>query len=280
MAKISATDVQELRQKTGIGMMDCKKALTDSNGDKEKALKILKEKGMAVAAKRADKQASEGIIHLRVTDDLQTGYMIQIGCETDFVAKNKDFLKLAQKIGEQYVSRGESFINSDELKTLLTEGSAVTGEKIEVAEHVTMKAEQGFISGYLHSNKKIGVLTEIKCPEAAFTNEKVIQLGKDICMQIAAMHPLALSPADIKEEQKEEQKQIFLKQMENSGKPPEILEKIVTGKLNKYFSEKCLLEMPFVKDTSLKIKQLVKNITKETGFELEVKAYNRLQLGE
>jgi len=278
MANYTAKDVKELRERTGIGMMDCKKALEETGGNLEESLKLLKEKGLKVAAKRADRATKEGLILSQVTGT--TGYMIQVGCETDFVAKNDDFKNVAESLFEKFKTTGADFIGSDEQNSIITEASGKTGEKIQIVNSKILELDSGFITDYIHFNKKVGVLVGINAPATAVDNEKVKQFAKDVALQIAAMKPIALSADQVSDKQKAEQKDIFMKQLQESGKPAEIAEKIVTGKLNKYFSEMCLLDMVFVKDSKLKIKELMAQVSKETGFDLAIKEYTLMNFEE
>ena len=277
MSNISAADVKELREITNIGMMKCKAALVEADGDKEKALKILKEKGLAVAAKRADRDANEGKIFVNTNG--HKGHMVAVGCETDFVAKNADFIALVAEIGENFQEKGSDYINSDELKDRLTETTAKVGEKIEVKESAVIEAE-GFVQSYLHGNEKVGVLVEIVCPAEAIDNQKVKEFAKDIAMQVAAMNPLGVTENEIPQSNIDEQREVFKSQLADSGKPAEILDKIIDGKLKKYFSELCLIQMDFIKDGKLKIKDLVTNISKEIGSEVVIKSFKRFQIGQ
>ena len=277
MANITAQDVKELREITGIGMMECKNALVVSEGDKEKALKILKEKGLAMAAKKADRNANEGRIVIK--NDNKTGYMLSVCCETDFVAKNKIFESFCQEVITKYVSQSDSFLNSNEMKEMTHQATASLGEKIEITQATVLKGDDSYIGSYLHGNHKIGVLLEITASQDNFKNEHFQTMAKDICMQIAAMNPIAIRQEEIDKNVLEEQKEIFMKQMAESGKPKEIIEKIVKGKLGKFFSEQCLLEMEFVKEAKLKVKEFIARTAKETGSEIQIKSFQRFQIG-
>ena len=278
MSNISAALVNELRKATNIGMMDCKKALVEAEGDKDKALKILKEKGMMVANKRAGKETNEGRIHAEATD--RKGYMIQVVCETDFVAKGDNFTNLVQELASGYKNEGESFLSSQKTTDLINEVGGKCGEKISVKNHSTLTNDNGLVFSYLHSNQKVGVLVSINANDNSKKSDDLVEFGKDITMQIAAMSPLALSIDNITESDREEQKEIFLKQMEDDKKPLEIKEKIIKGKLSKHFSEQCLLEMEFVKDSKLKIIDLQKKYQKKLADDsIEIINFKRFQIG-
>lgn len=278
MADISTELVKELRELTGLGLMDIKKALTEAGGDKEKALNSLKEKGLAVAIKRADRDAREGLIAMAGTPSRMA--MVKVSCETDFVAKTDDFKKLVSVASEGYMKEGEAFLTSASTKELVTATIGKTGEKVEIKDAVCFAPAEGFVEKYLHSNSKVGVLVELKCPTTAATKPQIAELAKDLSMHIAAMAPIALSPADVSDADKEEQKALFIKQMADSGKPPEVLEKIVAGKLAKHLADLCLLEMPFVKDPKIKVGDLVKKVGKEAGVDLSVARFKRMQIGK
>lgn len=278
MANISATLVKELRDITNIGMMECKKALVQAEGDKQKALTILKEKGLAVANKRADRETNEGNIFIKTS--IKEGFMIQVECETDFVSNNDDFKNLVSSLGEKFVATPENFKENTEVVELVNDTSAKCGEKINIAEVITMKNDKGRITSYLHSNKKNGVLVSVNCNEKSLENEKFIEFCKDVSMQIAAMSPIALSMNKVSDEEKNSQKEVFLKQMEGDNKPPEIKEKIIQGKLNKYFGEKCLMQMEFVKEAKTSIQDLQNRTQKELGDnEIEIVDFKKFQIG-
>ncbi len=278
MAEISAQLVKELREITNLGMMECKKALTEANGDKEQALKILKERGLAVVAKRADREATEGII--AVKNHGSKASMIKIGCETDFVARNSDFEKLVETVSERYDKEGDALFTAPDFADLVAGATAKTGEKIEIKEGASFTAANGFVEHYLHTNKKVAVLAEIACAAGVKDKAEVKELARDLVMQIAAMAPVALSDAEIGEDVKKDQKEIFLKQMADSGKPADVLEKIVAGKLSKHFADLCLLDMPFVKDGKVKIKELIARVAKQAGGDVKIVRFRRLQIGK
>ncbi len=280
-SSVKLSDIKELRELTNIGMMECKKALVAAKGDKEKAIKILKEKGMEIIAKRKDKQANEGIVFVQAKGN--QGWMFKASCETDFVAKSASFNELVANLGEGFLARGGEFLKSEEFRKALNEKIAQTKEKIEINDPIHLACENGFIASYLHSNKKIGVLLAITTKEGSgeklADNEAIRAFAKDLAMQVAAMNPLAVSLEEIDEKTMEEQKAIFLKQLEKDKKDPAILEKIVTGKVRKYFSQQCLLEMESIKEDKKTIKSIVNDLARESGLELEIKEFHRLQIG-
>ena len=278
MAEITASLVKELREITNLGMMACKKALVEAGGDKEQAIKLLKEQGLAVAAKRSEREANEGAIF--ISSETHKASMLSVCCETDFVAKNETFSSLVSTLAEKFIEKGEAWIGSDDLNELTTQATTKIGENIRVAQGVVFEVSEGMIGSYLHANKKVGVLVELGCSSKRAGEAKLRDVAKDIAMQIAAMNPLAVSSDEIDEKTKAEQKEVFVKQMAYSGKEATILEKIATGKLNKYFSELCLLDMPFVKDGKLKIKDLLKQVSKDLGEEVSIRRFKRFQIGK
>ena len=279
-SKVKLSDIKELRELTNIGMMECKKALVEAQGNKEKAIKILKEKGLEVIAKRKDKAANEGVVFIHEKGN--EGWMLKASCETDFVANSKAFDELVSTMGENFIEQGESFLKSENFGKTLNEKIAQTKEKIEIKDPIHIISENGFITSYLHSNKKIGVLVEIttieKDVEKLKSNESIKIFAKDLAMQVAAMDPLAVSLEEVDEKMIDEQKNIFLKQLEKDKKDPKILEKIIKGKVNKYFSDQCLLEMESVKENKKTIKEIVKSLSKKTNLEFKIKQFKRLQI--
>ncbi len=280
--KVNLADIKELRELTNIGMMECKKALIEAKGDKEKAIKILKEKGLSIVSKRKDKATNEGGIFVKEESD--RGWIVKVSCETDFVANSEGFVKFLEKTGAALVAKGEGFISEEDYKKDLNEIIAQTKEKIEVSEPSVLTSEAGVIICYLHSNKKIGVLVELAANSAAdkeklSQNQAIQTFGKDVAMQIAAMNPLAVSLDNIDEKVREEQKEIFKKQMEGEGKDPSLIDKIVAGKVNKYFSEQCLVEMESVKEDKKTIKSLVKDLSDKAGVPFSIKRFIRLSIG-
>ena len=280
MSEIKAIDVKELRDITNIGMMECKKALTKAKGDKKKAIVILKEKGLEIAEKRLGKEAKEGIVFLEIRDNEKKGYLVKVCCETDFVAKNNEFNKIVKEIAQGYIEGGDPFLKGNALKDILNKGISKTGEKIIVSEAICLEQSNGFIASYLHSNKKVGVVVSIEVDQQAIKEEesKLKEFGKGIAMQIAAMSPIALREEEISDQKKQEQKEIFLKQMEQDQKPDHIKEKIVEGKLKKFFSENCLLEMSFVKNPKLTIKNLENSLSKELKTKISIRSYKRFEI--
>ncbi|MCS7019067.1 MAG: translation elongation factor Ts [Cytophagales bacterium] len=261
---ITASDVNKLRQMTGAGMMDCKKALTEANGDFQAAIDILRKKGQKVAASRADRQSSEGTVFLRTTADRKAGFAISLNCETDFVAKNDEFIAMGNRIADLVVAHQPAdlaAINALQLEDGRTVAEHLTdmmgkiGEKIEVANYAHVTGEH--VVTYIHTGAKVGVLVALNsASDAADT------AGKDVAMQIAAMRPLALNREGIDAATIQREIEIGKEQARAEGKPENMLEKIAIGKLNKFYKENTLLEQDFVKDNSKTVSQYLESVEK------------------
>ena len=267
---VTAQMVKELRDKTGAGMMDCKKALVESGGDEEKAVVYLREKGLAKAAKKVGRATSEGLMALHLSDDAKTGVLVEVKCETDFVAKNEQFQAFAADLAAKVAALDVTSGQADELPediTDLTQLISTLGENMQLGRFVKISTD-GFLGTYVHANGKIGVLVE-------FTGERNDELGKDLAMQVAAVSPACVTPDELPADVLEREKGIYKTQAMDEGKPEEIAEKIVMGRLNKFYKEVCLLEQPFIKDDKKTIKQLLK----ESGGQ-GVAGFVRLELGE
>lgn len=256
---VSATMVKDLREKTGAGMMDCKKVLTETDGDMEKAIELLRERGIAKAAKKSDRIAAEGIVTAYVSEDAKVGSVVEINSETDFVGKNEEFRTFASDIAEQVASKAPSSVEElltqkfikDETKTVeevLTGKIATIGEKITIRRFERF-ASNGLVEKYIHGDGKIGVLVELENGNS--------ELAKDICMQIAAAKPEYLDRASVPEERVSKEMEILKVQAMNEGKPAEIAEKMVQGRIGKFYGEICLVEQAFVKDPDIKISNLL-----------------------
>ena len=256
--KITASDVNKLRQSTGAGMMDCKKALEESNGDFEKAVEILRKKGQKVAANRADRDSSEGVVLAKVNADNTSGVIISLNCETDFVAKNDDYVQLAQKMVDHALnfSDKQSFLDSDfdgmKVSEKLLEQTGVIGEKIEIGSFEYISAE--FVGSYIHAGNKIASLVGLS---ESFDNAQ--NVGKDLSMQIAAMNPVAIDETGVSQDVIEKEIEIAKDQLRQEGKPEEMLENIAKGKLKKFFKENTLVNQQFIKDSKVSISQYLKS---------------------
>jgi elongation factor Ts len=263
MAAINAADVAKLRRVTLAGMMDCKKALEESEGNFEKAIEIIRKKGQAVANKRADKEASEGVVLSKVSSDSKTGAMIVLNSETDFVAKNAEFLALANKILDIAVSKKPASL--DELKSLPMDGGKVGDKVVEyvgiIGEKLDLsyleKIEAAHVQAYIHPGNRLATLVGFNKSGAD------IQVYKDVAMQIAAMNPVAVDKDFVPSAVIAQELEIGKEQARRDGKPEEMLEKIAQGKLTKFFKESTLLNQDFVKDNKMTIRQYLQSVNKE-----------------
>jgi elongation factor Ts len=277
---ISAELVKKLRDRTGAGMADCKKALEEANGNEEQAIEILRKKGAASAAKRADRVAKEGVIVTAVSEDGSKAIIAEVNSETDFVARNESFITFAQDVATSALKTSpnshEEFLMSKMSHgiTIAEEVGAQTGrigEKIEARRFEMIDAPGGVVASYIHPGAKLGVLVALK----NIDREKGTQIGRDIAMQVAAMNPLALSRADVDSKTIEKEMDIYRTQLRNEGKKDEIIEKILGGKMDKFYQENTLVEQSFIKDASKTIKDLLK----EAG-DASITGFVRMQLGE
>ena len=280
---ISAAEVNELRKKTGAGMMDCKKALTEANGDFEKAIEILRKKGASVAAKRAEKSANEGLVVTKTSPDFKKAVIVEVNCETDFVAKSEDFVNLANKVAENVFNAeahdAAKLLESDkELNNALTDVMGKVGEKIEVSRVATEKAENGLIVDYVHMGSKLAVL--VKFENVTSNQQELFEIGKDVAMQVAAMNPICVYREDVPTETINKEIDIYKELARKEGKPENILDKIAQGKLNKFYQENCLVEQAFVKDNSKSINDLVSEYNKKYGSQAKISLFKRFHLGD
>jgi small subunit ribosomal protein S2 len=274
---IKADDVKELRELTNVGMMECKKALVKAQGNKKEAIKILKEHGLAVAEKRSDRVVNEGAIFINCQE--HKAWMFSLCCETDFVANSKAFNDFLNNIGEKFVN-DSSYLESVEFNNILIDTINKIGEKLLLENFVHQKNDQNNFFSYLHNNHKVGVLLSLESEnKQIFNDEKVKNLGKNLCLQIAAMNPISISMDEISNEILEEQKALFLKQMANEQKPENIKNKIVEGKIKKYFSEKCLLDMEFVKENNKSVREYIQEVSQAVGANITICNFKRNQIG-
>jgi len=286
MANISAQLVKELREMTGAKMMDCKKALVETEGNIEKAVEFLREKGLADAAKKSGRVAAEGVVKTYISDDKKTGAVLEFNCETDFVALNEEFVafadKLAKMVAETSVATVEELLNekfdgdsttSESLKALI----AKLGENMSVRRFTKFSVEKGLVKSYIHGGGRIGVLVEVACEK---DSEVLDEVAKEVCMQIAAANPLFLSKDDVDTESMEKEKEIYRVQALNEGKPENIVEKMVIGRIQKYFKEVCLLEQLWVKDGDKSINKFLEEKSKEVGSPITVTRFVRYERGE
>jgi elongation factor Ts len=274
---ITAQDVNKLRQMTGAGMMDCKKALVEADGDFDKAVEILRKKGQKVSASRADRETSEGVVLIKTNDESTKGVLIAFTCETDFVAKNDDFVALAQQVTDLAFDNAPADI--DALKAISVDGMTLgekiientgkIGEKLEISAYEVLEGDA--VVPYIHSNKKLGVMVALQNVNGADVDEA----GKDVAMQIAAMNPVAVNKDGVDQTIIEKEIEIGKDQARQEGKPENIIEKIAMGKLQKFFKENTLLSQTFVKDNSLSIEKYLDGVSKG----LTVSNFKRVSIG-
>ena len=256
---VTASTVKELREKTGAGMMDCKKVLTETDGDIEKAIELLRERGIAKAAKKSDRVAAEGIVEAYVSEDGKVGAVVEVNSETDFVAKNEEFKKFVLDIAEQIAKENPADVNEllaqksikDTTKTIqeiLTDKIATIGENLNIRRFERFESDN-LVEKYIHGDGKIGVLVELENGDAS--------LAKDICMQIAAARPEYLDRESVPEDRVNKEMEILKAQAMNEGKPAQIAEKMVQGRIGKFYGEICLVEQVFVKNSDMKVKDLL-----------------------
>jgi elongation factor Ts len=275
MAEIKTADVSRLRKVTGAGVMDCKNALQESDGDFNKAIEIIRKKGQAIANKRADREAREGVVIARTTDDAKKGAIIVLNCETDFVAQNEGFIKFAQSILDKAIEGNPD--NLEELKRLKIEGKTIGDRIIEqigiIGEKLTLsyydKIESNLVIPYIHPGNKLATLVGLN---------KVtdVQVGKNLAMQVAAMNPIAVDKDDVPPEIIENEMEIGREQARREGRPENILDKIAEGKLNKFFKESTLLNQEYTRDNKKTIRQYLM----ETDSELKVTEFRRYSLND
>ena len=275
MSAISKDDVLNLREKTGAGLIDCKRALVESNCDIDEAISILRKKGVASAAKKAGRDAGEGIVAQCLSEDRSKGILVEVNCETDFVAKNDDFVNFASDVARQLLANPDA-----DLEEQRTEQVAKIGENIRISRSSILAPNAiGLVESYVHTGGKVAVLLTLgSSTSEAVNSENVKSLAKDLCMHIAATSPVCVSREEVPADLVAKEKEIALAQAE--GKPPQAIEKIVQGKLDKYFSNSCFLEQPFVKDPDHSIKGLLEKTGNEIGAELSVEKFVRFQVGE
>ena len=276
---IKPIDVKKLRAQTGAGMMDCKTALKDAEGDFEKAVKILKEKGLAAAAKRSSRSTAEGKVFTKIVNG--KAIMLVLSCETDFVAINENFTKLGNNLLEEVVSSGTTEI-TDKLRDMVKEAVGTLKENMELKKlKVLTVADDEYVIDYIHGVGNIGTLIKLKSDNAGiFNNEAVKEFAFASALHVAAFNPVALASENIDPAYIKEQEEIFTKQAEKLGKPEKVLQGIIKGKLNKHLSEICFLNQPFVKDDKKKVSQVLADLGKTAGGKLEIAEYVYLKVGE
>ena len=278
MAEITAELVRELRETTNVGMMECKRALTEAGGDKDKAIRILRERGMAVAAKKATRAANQGLIGTALLEGGKAGVLVEVNSETDFVARNEGFQAFVKQVAAKALS------SSGDLAELMRD--AVTAKIQEIGENIVIRRSvkfalqgEGVIASYVHLGAKVGVLLELGCEKGATAGADAFRdLAKDITLHIAACTPRCLVRADVAADVIAAEREIYAKQVQN--KPAQIVNKIVDGKMNKFYQQVCLVEQGFVKDPEKTVTQVMDEKAKELGDKLTIRRFVRCQLGE
>ena len=271
----TSKDVMELRKKTGAGVADCQKALKETNGDMEKAVDFLREKGIATAAKKASRIAAEGVVAAKIAGN--TGVLVEVNCETDFVAKGEQYLAFVDSVAEYVIANdvadNQALIDAKADETVAA--TAKIGEKIAIRRFAKFTTEAGVVESYIHMGGKVGVLVEVE----GCTCDGAKELAHDVALQIAAAKPLYLNAAEVPAEVLEHEKDILRAQALNEGKPAQIVDRMVEGRVKKYYEEACLLNQAFVKDPSMTIEKLVKAVGDKMGKGLSIKRFVRFEMG-
>lgn len=278
MAEITAAMVGKLREMTNAGLMDCKKALAESNGDLQSAVDILRKKGVATAAKKAGREAREGVIAQYIQPGGRLGVLVEVNCETDFVAKNETFRAFCDEVAKRLANDPKA-----DLEAFRTEQITKIGENIKISRHSRLEvAGNGLIAGYIHTGAKVGVLVEVGAQkEATTSNETFRELVRDITLQIAAANPIAVSREQVDQEVLKKEREIAEASDAVKGKPAQAVAKIVEGKIEKFLQTVCLVDQGFVKKNSeITVREHVANVAKQLGDELSIRRFVRFQVGE
>ncbi|MEF9984521.1 MAG: translation elongation factor Ts [Oscillospiraceae bacterium] len=285
----TAKDVQTLRQTTNCGMMDCKKALTEADGDMDKAIEFLREKGLAAVAKKANRIAAEGVVIATFDQDKKIGAVVEVNSETDFVAKNADFIAFVELCAKTVIDQNPADIDAllackageRTIEELLRDKVLVIGENLKIRRFV--RAE-GDIATYIHGGGKIGVMVKFETTGDVASKAEFIELGKDVAMQIAAINPLYLNKEEVPAEVIEKEKEILIAQIQNDeklkNKPAQVIDKMVDGKVVKYFKENCLVEQSFVKDDKVTVGEHINDVAKTLGATIKAVSFVRFEKGE
>ena len=283
----TAKDVQTLRERTGVGMMDCKKALTEANGDMDKAIEVLREKGLAKQAKKAGRIASEGIVYALVDEAAKAAVMIEVNAETDFVAKNEKFVNFAADCAKTVLANSPADVDAlleckiagtdNTVADALRDMVLVIGENIKIRRFVK---HDGIACDYIHGGGRIGVLAFFETDDAIAAKAEFKAMAKDIAMQVAASLPQYLDPASVPAEVIDKEKEILLAQAMNEGKPANIAEKMVAGRIKKFYQENCLVEQAFIKDPDMSVSKYVAETCKTLGGDVKLTGFVRYERGE
>ena len=282
---VTAALVKELRERTGAGMMDCKKALVETDGDIEKAIDYLREKGIMKAQKKAGRIAAEGLVRVAFGEGNKTASIVEVNSETDFVAKNEEFIEFVEDLAKEVLAKGnmpmEQFMaepfGEGTVQETLTAKVAKIGENLSIRRFAKVEEDGVVYVGYTHGGGRLGVIVGIKTDAAA---DEIAAVGKDVAMQVASMNPKFVNQDGVDPEYLENEKKILTEQVLNEGKKPEMVERIVAGKIKKELKEVCLLDQPFVKDGDVSVQQYVANAAKEIGKDMEVVSMIRYEVGE
>ena len=285
MANFTAKDVKDLRERTGCGLMDCKKALTESDGDVEKAIEFLREKGLAAAAKKAGRIAAEGIVDTYVSDDGKVGAIIEVNSETDFVGKNADFkafvAALAKLVADKTPADVDALLKLEYPDSTMTVEEMLREKILTIGENLNIRRfdrYEGSVATYIHGGGRIGVMVNFDTDVAG--KDGFAEVAKDVCMQIAAVNPQYICPDCVPAERVEKEKEILTQQAINEGKPANIAEKMVAGRIKKFYKEICLVEQEFVKDPDLSVKAYVEDAAKKLGGSIKISSFVRFEKGE
>lgn len=289
MAEITAALVKELREMTGAGMMECKKALTEAEGDIEKAVDVLRTRGLAAVAKKAGRATNEGTVMALIAEDGKAGALVELNCETDFVGMNEKFKAYAEKIAKAVLANKPadldalkaSEIEGETVEAVVTDAIHTLGENIQLSRFAYAAQEDGAVASYIHGGGKIGVLVEFKLGDAALaTNYDFKKYGRDIAMQVAAASPVSATRDSVDPAVVEHEMSIYKAQAAESGKPENIQEKIATGRMEKFYKENCLTEQAYVKNPDQSVNQYTAEVAKQLGTTIEIVNFTRFMLGE
>jgi len=289
MAEITAQMVKELREITGAGMMECKKALVEAEGIVEKAVDVLRTRGLAAVAKKAGRATNEGLVVAAISGDAKSAALVEVNCETDFVSRNETFAAFAAKIAEAVLANAPSDledlkasrIDGETVEALVTDVIHTIGENTQVSRFAYRTVNEGGFSSYIHGGGRIGIIVEFAFSNpGTVNNETFIALGKDVAMQVAAANPGAVSRDSFAPEVIEHEKEIYKAQAAESGKPENIQEKIAQGRLEKFFNESALVEQAFIKDPDITVRGYIEKASKEIGDDITVVAFERFALGQ
>ena len=283
---ITASMVKELREMTGAGMMECKKALTEADGDMDKAVDVLRTRGLAAVAKKAGRATNEGTVMALVSDDAKVGALVELNCETDFVGMNEKFKAYAEKIAKAALAAKPAdvdalkaaVIDGETVEEIVTDCIHVMGENTQLARFAVVEA--GAVASYIHGGGKIGVLVTFDVDGIDATSEDFVHYGRDVAMQVAAVNPIAATREDVPADVVEHEMGIYKAQAAESGKPENIQEKIATGRLEKFFKEQCLAEQEFVKNPDQTVNEYTAEAAKKLGGSIKITGFKRFQLGE